>query len=124
MIIQIISLPKGEAPKEVRKAWIGLQLTADDSSPAAVPISHVITGPRTRVSRLIHRLRGLEERWEGYVTNARDSIETLAQFNPEAAAWWYTNTPYLLDGKHPLVFDIGCCRVVQPYSSANLNEEP
>ena len=124
MIIQIISLPKGEAPEEIRKSWIGLQLIADDASPAAVPIYHVITGPRSRLGMLIQRLRGLEERWEGYVVNARDAVDALAKVDPKAAAWWYANTAHLMDGKHPLVFDKGCCRVVQPYSSANINEEP
>lgn len=124
MIIQIINLPKGEAPEEIRKAWIGLQLVADDSSPAAIPIYHVITGPRSRLGMLIQRLRGLEERWEGYVVNALEAIETLAKFDPKAAEWWYQNTPHLLDGIQPLVFDIGCCRIVQPYDTANLNAEP
>lgn len=124
MIIQIISLPKGEAPEEIRKSWIGLQLVADEPSPTAVPIYHVITGPRSRLGMLIQRLRGLEERWEGYVVNALEAVETLAQFDPKAAEWWYQNTPHLLDGKHPLVFDIGCCRIVQPYDTANLNDAP
>ena len=124
MIIEIVTTPRGEAPEEIRKSWIGLQLFADDTSPAAIPISHVITGPRSRLGMLIQRLRGLEERWEGYIVNARDAVEALAKVDPKAAAWWYANTGYLLDGKHPLVFDIGCCRVVQLYSSANLNEKP
>lgn len=124
MIIQIISLPKGEAPEEIRRSWIGLQLIADDTSPIAVPIAHVITGPRSRLGMLIQRLRGREERWDAYVVDARDAVDALAKVDPKAAAWWYANTGHLLDGKHPLVFDSECCRVVQPYSSANLNEEP
>jgi len=46
MIIEIVSLPKGEAPEHIRAAWIGLHLSARDCSPRGVPISHGIIGPR------------------------------------------------------------------------------
>ena len=124
MLIEIISLPKGEAPEHIRAAWIGLHLTASDNSPIDMPISHVISGPRSRIGVLIHRLRGLEEHWDGFVVNALDAVETLAALSPHAAIWWQDNTPHLLDGKQSLVFDAECCRVVQRFDAANLNAGP
>jgi hypothetical protein len=54
--IRITSIPPGEAPAEVRAAWIGLELPLKHKKPRRYLGSGVLSGPRSGVQTLIHML--------------------------------------------------------------------
>jgi hypothetical protein len=110
MHVTIIARPSGEAPEWVRDAWIGLRL----------PLVHprrrnwhgigVLSGPRGVFRQLWALIRGRTLRMPGYVVNAKVAIESLADSNPVAAAWWRKNAPHFLNGRSRFIFDEAACR--------------
>lgn len=95
--IEIVGVPLGEAPAEVRKAWVGLRLalatTARDSfAEHSIGVLSKAPGPG------------------GYVVSSLDAVETLRLFNSVVATWWDEHTDFVLPGKF-FAFDAGCCRI-------------
>ncbi|HEY7315037.1 MAG TPA: hypothetical protein VH643_37170 [Gemmataceae bacterium] len=47
MFVRIIATPPGEAPEEIRQAWLGLELplAAGETGPHNVPTGGVLSGP-------------------------------------------------------------------------------
>lgn len=94
--IRIVSVPNGEAPLEVRQAWVGVEFPALNRTPVAVNGTGVLTATPA----------GTE--W-GYIVDANVAVTTLAGMNPAAAAWWRANVPNVSVAGAQLVFrDVEC----------------
>src|SRR5579871_3824738 len=74
--IRIIAIPPGEAPEEVRRAWVGLVL----------PLAKRARGPL--LARGFGVLTGQRELTHGYAVRSRQAVEILSRHAPEAAEWW------------------------------------
>jgi hypothetical protein len=115
MQIRIISIPPGEAPEEVRKAWIGLVLPVPDkyADVDVAPVAGVLSGPKTFFGAILARFRGQIKREPGYVVAADTAVEILNQHAPDAAAWWRQNAGRAIaPGKH-FVFARDVCEVIR-----------
>src|SRR5436305_1532001 len=96
MEVRIVEVPPGDAPKHIRRAWVGLVL----------PLAAGETGAREEapaagaLGRLRQRLAGRQAR---YVVPAEAALAILARAAPEAAAWLLTAAPELAGpGERPL----------------------
>lgn len=76
--VVITKVPEGEAPIEVRRAWVGLELVADDC--LSEGIEHRIDNDEV-----------LEGQRLVFIVSQKEALVRLAAVNPEAAYWWYTN---------------------------------
>src|SRR5438477_12843163 len=113
MTIRIVSIPPGEAPEEVRAAWVGLTLPLSRSDRAVdTRIFGVQTGPRNRLMARLGTLfrRGTRER--GYPVDARVAIEILSRHAPSAAAWWREHAAHLLRPGVNFVFNESACELI------------
>lgn len=77
MTILIIKTPTGEAPLEIRQAWVGLKLQSDGLAPAAT------TNPIGILTR-----KPIEDSQDVWLVPQHEAIETLEKHNPQAAKWW------------------------------------
>ena len=114
MQIRIISTPPGEAPEEVRKAWIGLVLPvpAKYANVGVAPMAGVLSGPKTFFGTILALFRGQIKLVPGYVVAADTAVEILSQRAPEAGAWWRQNAAKsVVPGKH-FVFARDACEVI------------
>lgn len=112
--IRIIATPPGEAPEEVRRAWVGLVVPIGSrhaSGPSSVHGVGVVTGPHGWLRRLWAVVTGRTEKIHGFVLSSRRCIELLDAHAPAAAAWWRSNTPHLLQPGQALVFPAESCEV-------------
>lgn len=89
--IRVVSVPDGEAPLEIRRAWVGVEFPALNRTPVAVNGAGVLTATPV----------GTE--W-GYIVDANVAVTALAATNPAAAAWWRTNVPNVGVAGAQLVF--------------------
>jgi hypothetical protein len=94
MEIRIVKRPVGEAPENIRDAWIGLRLPVLPNYP-----------------RIVYFGSGRSVR--GYSVDPTTAINLLKKANPLAAAWWLTNTPQVFTPERCFVFDEECC-VTEP----------
>ncbi len=113
--IRIIATPPGEAPEEVRRAWVNVRLPlllfhrrAKDWRSAGV-----LTGPKTFLARLSALFSGRLERKNGYAVAVVEAIAALEAVNPAAAKWWRENSPQLIRPGKAFVFASEVC-VVEP----------
>lgn len=86
--IEITGVPLGDAPEEVRKAWVGLRLALAESSRSSF-------APRPA----------------GYIVSSLDAVEILRLFNGVSATWWDEHTDLVQPDKF-FFFDTACCRIV------------
>ena len=119
--IEIVAIPPGEAPEEIRRQWIGLVVPALHDRPVRTETTGILTGPRTRFGWWLRLKLRRTETMLGYRVNARTAIETLELSAPEAATWWRSNRPDLMDGKHQIIFPADVCRLVRPQPPAPAN---
>jgi hypothetical protein len=112
MFIRITDVPPGEAPRDVRQAWVGLvlPLAPGETGPRDTRTSGVLTGPRGFFSQLLHLLLGWTKPERGYVVEAAQAVWLLASQAPEAAAWWHVHAPHVLRPGFRFVFPAWCCR--------------
>lgn len=75
--IKIVKVPDGEAPEEIRKAWVGLIL------PCHPDVGH----NDDREKGALSCKENARNRY-GYAVRQRDAIELLGYKNPAAAQWW------------------------------------
>ena len=120
--IKIISTPPGEAPQEIRDAWIGLVLPlAVPSARRAVVTWGVVTGPKTHWKRQWCLMLGKGRRLLlgkaqdkiGYVVNANAAVMLLERVNPIAAGWWKQNAAHMLLPGHIFMFAVEACEEVE-----------
>lgn len=111
--IRVLSPPPGEAPDEVRRAWVGLvlPLAPGEHEPRTVRVFGALTGPRTIVGGLLSMLLRRGDVWCGYVVDAPAAIDVLAEHSTDGAAWWRDNTPHLLRRGAQLIFPADCSRL-------------
>ena len=112
MLIKIVRRPIGEAPEWVRDAWIGLSLRTTQRSARHFKGFGVLTIPSSIFLQVWEMLRGRSIRVSGFTVNAQIAVDLLAVARPDAAEWWRTNAPKLLDGRQRFVFDAEACSVL------------
>ncbi len=76
--IRIIKIPDGEAPIEIRQAWVGLTLPCDPY--LGYPDKGLERGVLTNEEAPRNRC--------GFSAPQDEAIAILAQSNPKAATWW------------------------------------
>jgi hypothetical protein len=99
--VLIVALPPGEAPEDVRRAWIGLELPFASGPTAGLP--------QGVVGVVSHQAAG---RCAGYAVDGAEAVRLLATTAPEAAAWWRRHAPHVLAGGYQLVFPAAVCERV------------
>ena len=109
MNVRIISRPPGEAPEEVRQAWVGLVLPLAVSGAQTKQTTGVLTRPKTFLGLLLALLFGRTERQTGYIVDAHRAVEILEKHAPYAAKWWRENAaPAIMPGKRFLFAAQAC----------------
>ncbi len=111
--IRIIATPPGEAPEEIRRAWVGVRIP--------LPLFHghakdwrasgVLTGPKSLFARLWAPFFGRLDRHRGYAVAVVEAIAALEAANPTAARWWRENTPQAIRPGKAFVFAAEVCVV-------------
>ena len=116
----ITSVPPGEAPLWVREQWVGVSMPLAQRRPDALLFltSGVLSGPRSFLSRVGALLTGKLKPASGFRVEARSAIDALAVAHPDAAAWWRTNAPHLIDSKRFFVFPRSAGHVIKEQSGA------
>jgi len=109
--IRIIDTPPGEAPEEIRRAWIGIELDSWSGRKQNRGFG-VLTGPKT-LFRLLFTFRGEAMAMDGYGVFALRAFEELAKHNPAAEKWWRENAGHLYRKGMGLVFDAGACQELE-----------
>jgi hypothetical protein len=114
MNIRIIATPPGEAPIEVRRAWVGLilPLVPGYSEPVETLTCGVLTGPRHWLGRLWWLLTDRFDPIRGYAVPVDEALVLLAGASPSAAAWWRENTPHLIGAGRTFGFPAEVCEEV------------
>jgi hypothetical protein len=111
--IHIIKRPAGEAPADIRQSWVGLKLPLLNGSKGQ-RMNHEVIGvlsyPKNQVSMWIDWLFKRYEVWDGYAVDAALAINILAQTDLNAAKWWQSNRPDLLEEGNVLIFPADACR--------------
>ncbi len=110
--VRIVSTPPGEAPLEIRRAWEGVRIPLPmfSTKPREWRSAGVLTGPKNFLDRIHALFTGKLVRKKGYAVLATDAIAALEAANPQAAQWWRTNTPHMLERGKAFVFAAQCCR--------------
>ena len=114
MQIRIKDTPPGEAPEQIRHAWIGLMLPLlPGASGRCRGVGFgVLSGPKNRwVARFAVWL-GFGKRQVGYAVASKVAIDLLAVQAPEAANWWRTNVPHLYQPERHFIFAAECCEEI------------
>ncbi len=78
--IRITKVPAGEAPLEVRQAWVGLEL----------PSKAICGYPPVQTTRGVLSDKLAPSRYEIAVPQ-HEALEILAERAPEAVAWWHAH---------------------------------
>jgi hypothetical protein len=99
--VRVVALPPGEAPEEIRGAWIGLEL------PVA---GRHAEGGSQGVSGVLSNQPA--ECGAGYAVDGAEAVRILAAQDPEAAAWWRSHAPHVLGNGYQLVFPAEVCEQV------------
>jgi hypothetical protein len=112
--IEIIATPPGEAPEEVRRAWIGITIPLHPQFPSASTRTGygVLSGPRSWIAALFPCFHKCY-RWHGYNVSAPEAFAALELHNPTAAKWWADNTDFLKSDRWMLAFPEEVCRRVE-----------
>ena len=111
--VRIIDTPPGEAPLEIRQAWIGLQLSVLGKRPIRYLGSGVLTGPKNFFQTLLYLITFRLAIHSGYVVPADRAIEILAAAHPEAARWWREHAPHSLRAGRKFLFAPECCEYLE-----------
>ena len=114
MKIRIINTPPGEAPEDIRKAWVGLVLPLPRFRPRRETwTSGVLSGPRSHLGFLGAVLSGRLRRQVVYSVIGQVAIDALATHSPHAASWWRQNAAHVLRRGWRLGFPAEVCEEVR-----------
>jgi hypothetical protein len=119
MKIRIINTPPGEAPEQVRQAWIGLEIPVPPRFAGrrrGFGVG-VLSGPKSLLGILFSVLFGRTQRVFGYTVESRVAIDLLAARSPEAAGWWRQNTPRLTKAGRYFMFAAESCEELHETSA-------
>ena len=96
--VRIVATPGGEAPLNIREAWVGLTL------PLAYPNPHTVeTTGALSLTRQPPRV--------GYLVEGRQALNILAGKAPQAARWWLEQASHVVEAGYCLVFSAEVCEV-------------
>ena len=111
MKIRIISTPPGEAPEQVRQAWIGLEISVPPRFAGRCRGFGVgvLSGPKSSLGSLFAVLFGRAQREVGYIVESRVAIDLLAARSPETAGWWRQNAPRFTKSGRYFMFAAASC---------------
>ena len=112
--IKILITPPGEAPLNVRRAWVGLVLPfAEGRYAQATKLGTwgVLSGPKSYFGRLVAILLRRYKMEYGYAVEAITAVEILESTNPQAAQWWRENAPHVLQPGRRFMFAAGVCQL-------------
>lgn len=109
--VRIVAVPPGEAPEDVRQAWVGLRLPLllFHGKSKSLKIAGVLTGPKGFLDRLATLFSGRYEQRNGYAISVLEAIAVLEGANPQAAAWWRQNAPHLVRPGKAFMFPVEVC---------------
>jgi hypothetical protein len=110
LYLKIISTPPGEAPDWVREKWVGLVLPLAQKSPDVHVYrtgGGVLSSPKSHFDWLVAWLSGKLNRESGHVVECVAAVEVLSHASPDAANWWYKNTPHLMKPHKYFLFQEG-----------------
>jgi Protein of unknown function (DUF4240) len=99
--VRIIAAPPGEAPAEIRAAWIGCVLQLLEGRETAEQVGEVKGVKSGRP----------EDHGLAYVVPARDAITTLEGRDARAAKWWRKHAPHMLEPGRNFVFSAAVCEL-------------
>lgn len=96
--IRIIATPPGEAPEEIRRAWVGMELplAREESRPRKLNTVGVLSHYETATTL-------------GYIVDGRTAVDLLASHEPHAAEWWRENAPHVVAFGYQLIFPAEVC---------------
>jgi hypothetical protein len=99
--VRIHSIPHGEAPEEIRRAWVGLVL----------PLAAGLEGPIEveSVGVVTNRKLGQET---GYAVPGHLALAALRNAAPAAAQWWTEHAPRSVEENAILIFPVDCAELV------------
>ena len=103
MKIRIKTTPPGEAPENIREAWIGLEIPVPSrfSGLRRGFGFGVLSGPTSWFGTLLAFFTGRVQREVGYIVEADVAVALLSAKSPEAAAWWRQHAPrFAAPGKY------------------------
>jgi hypothetical protein len=106
--ICITNVPPGEAPEEIRRAWVGLELplTRGEAEARMVGAAGALSNSPTA------------EPVTGYVFDGKIVVELLEEFEPAAAAWWRENAPEVMSPGYEFLFPEWVCARVENGSNS------
>jgi len=106
MRVRIVQTPPGEAPLEIREAWVGLvlPLCPGEIGPREFETTGALTGPTTFFGYLLARFLGRFKIVNGFCVDAAGALEILAEHNARAAKWWHTHVPAGVQPGRALLF--------------------
>ena len=93
--VRIVQPPPGEAPEEIRRAWVGLDL----------PLQRGASEPRQQQSLGVLSGRAPEV-GTGFLVSGNKAITALASHAPEAASWRRQHAPHVLSRGFRLFFPV------------------
>lgn len=110
--IRITAVPPGEAPAEIRAAWVGVRIPLPTlhRSPRQWKTAGVLSGPKTLLSRVAALFSGQTGRSRGYAVSVIEALAALEEVRPEAARWWRENAPHLTGFGGAFVFAEEVCQ--------------
>lgn len=103
--VRFIDVPKGEAPLEIRRCWIGLEVAC--LCYQKQPSFGVNDGTFGAISK------EREDFEPGYIINQCSAINELEKVHPHAAEYW-NNLGFPQNNKALFTFDVGCIQVIEP----------
>jgi hypothetical protein len=113
--IKIISTPPGEAPRQVREAWVGLVLPLEEglfSQPGVYKTVGPLSEFKSKIASVVPRDALQVGSTEGFIVQAVKAFEILAESSPDAARWWKKHTPQLFQPDRWLCFHTEVCEEV------------
>jgi len=100
--IRIVSIPGGQAPEEIRRAWVGVKIPVDESveQPSIQDTGGVIARGDQPVPKRV------------FTVFALDAFGALKEHDAEAWGWWNCNAQqFFCEGRH-LLFDESACELI------------
>jgi hypothetical protein len=95
--VRIVAPPPGEAPEEIRRAWVGLEFSATASRSGSSPAVWGVLSNRPAGD------------CDGFAVEGAEAVRILATRDPDAGAWWHRHAPHVLAAGYQLVFPAEVC---------------
>jgi hypothetical protein len=96
--LRIVDTPPGEAPEEIRRAWVGVELPLrrGEGEPQQLTTVGAVSNEGPELTT-------------GYVVDGRAAVRALESHAPDAAEWWRQHAPHVLARRYRLCFPCRCC---------------